>query len=211
MNASTHAIEQYKSLPATEALERNIAQQRIPQSYGQSRSLALQDALIKPPKKRPFDMADLYDATEPVEQAIAFPIIEWSLVDETDDVDIEPYEASSYVPSATFSSPFLGQRRRSSCRRLVRSKSLRSSLCALAGGSPCHSFIVGVEGSWGQFVCNEEEMISPISRSGQFVCNEQEMISPICRSGSDCGIYGQKDQSRSLRMPQYPCKAGGSE
>jgi hypothetical protein len=49
--------------------------------------LALQDLLIKPPKKRPVDMANLCDATEPIEQAITFSIIDsWSLVNEADDI-----------------------------------------------------------------------------------------------------------------------------
>jgi hypothetical protein len=47
------------------------------------------------------------------------------------------------------------------------------------------------EGSWGQFVCNEEEMFSSISRSG-----------------SDCVLCEQKFQTRSLRMPQSACNAG---
>ena len=208
MNTSTHAIDQYKSLPATEALERNIAQQRIPESYGRTRQLSLHDALLKPPKKRSFDMADLYDATAPLEQAVAFPIIAWSVVDETDDIDHGPHEEASSYASAPFSWPVLGQRRRSSCRQLVRSMSLRSSLCALAGSSPCQSFIMGVEGSWGQFVCNEEEMVPPISRSGQIVCKEEEMLSPIIRSGSDYGNCEQEFQSRSLLFSQYPYKAG---
>jgi hypothetical protein len=178
-----NAIEQCKSLPATEALERDIAQQRLPQAYGHSRSSSLKDTLEKSRKKRSFDMADLLEATAPVELAIAFPTIEWSLDDEINDMDVESLEVSSYFPSASCSSPALGKRSRFTC--LVRSKSLKSSLCSLVRRSSSHSLVKRSEGSWGQFVCNEEVMFSSVSRSG-----------------SDYGLCEQVFQTRSSRMPQ---------
>lgn len=182
-------IDQCKSLPATEALERDIAQQRSPQSYGHGRSSSLQDALEKSRKKRSFDMADLLEATVPVEVAIAFPTIEWSLDDETSDMDVKPLGLTSYFPSASISSPALRKRSRSTC--LVRSKSLKSSLCSLVRISSTHSLVKRSDGSWGQFVCNEEGMLSSISRSG-----------------SDCALCEQIFQTRSLRISQRACKAG---
>lgn len=148
-----NTIEPPQRLPATEALETCISMQMIPEREIRKAKIVTpqssDDSLESAPrkKKRSFDMADLISATEPVEQAIAFPTIEWCRDDESEhEVEpdsehkalhlISPFndlndEQDDYFPTC-FSSTGLGKRSRLGYSRIGRSRSLKTSLCSLA-------------------------------------------------------------------------------
>jgi len=103
------------------------------------------------------------DATEPLEQSLAFPTIEWTLDDdESDHEECEvPLKNDELLPSY-HSAPFLGNKRPRLEHHsgLVRSMSLKSSLCYLAEQSVSPSRRSSIrsvrQGSWGQFIFNDE-------------------------------------------------------
>lgn len=125
------------------------------------------------PKSSSFDMQDLKVATEPLEKSMEFPTIEWTLDEEETDHetrDMSPAGKSDdlFGSSSHHSEPILGKRiRLEHHSRLVRSKSLKSSLCYLAEGSVSRrnsSVFSAKEGSWGQFaVCDFEEETRQVS------------------------------------------------
>jgi len=150
-------------LPATEALNRDIERREMPRPR-RRRKLGSSPQEDATKHKISFDMADLVEATGPVEEDIAFPKIEWTLDDEE--------ESDHQVPSledfhSSHSSPMLGKRtRRHYHHRLVRSKSVKS-LCYLAEDSiSCRKLEPNTNGgSWGQFATDsneEDEDKSPI-------------------------------------------------
>lgn len=144
-------------LPATEALNVSMSAQMIPEREirkaaklvtPQASNDSLESAPTCKRRKRSFDMADLLNATAPVEQAIAFPAIEWCNDGESDSEEentekplhvISPCEIDDddrdehddYFPSR-FSTTGLGKRSRLGYRQLGRSRSLKTSLCSLA-------------------------------------------------------------------------------
>ena len=146
--------------PATEALERCITSQSLPEPEYRRAKVSIASSSNpkaitplssdarkrKSQRKSSFEMADLLDATRPVEQAIAFPTIEWCRDDESDDEEEndnrefhetvplgDDDEDQDHFPSS-FSSSGLGKRSRLGYRGLVRSKSLKTSLCNLGEG-----------------------------------------------------------------------------
>lgn len=155
------------ALPATEALNRTLSEEldfcQISRERSQKRKhdgqmTASPQIKTGTQRKVSFDMIDLINATKPLEESIAFPIIEWNLDDDDDESDHrvydyqvqgDPHNSSSH----SYSSPSLGKRAKRHHRRMVRSMSLKSSMCFLADqpdsieGSP----ISAREGSWGQF------------------------------------------------------------
>jgi hypothetical protein len=171
-------IDQHR-FPATEALDRCLARLSLPEP--EYRRAKVSNPIVITPssnesalesstkKKRSFDMADLLNATEPVEQAIAFPAIEWCRDGESDDFpendqhflmseiaplnDVDDEAEDDYFPSS-LSSSFLGKRRRHN--PLARSKSLRNSLCSLGEVSTRDAEVR----SWGHFLADEVEMPS---------------------------------------------------
>jgi hypothetical protein len=170
-------IDQPERLPATEALDTYISRQMIPErEIRKARTITPQssDDSLEKRKKRSFDMADLLNATTPVEQAIAFPTIEWCRDGESDDEkerenDVEEprriplderavNEGDDYFPSC-FSSSGLGKRSRLGYSRLGRSKSLKTSLCSLAEQSaPTFEDVCSKPGgSWPRFSIGASE------------------------------------------------------
>ena len=97
-----NALNEPKSLPATEALNVSISTQMIPERElrkaqlvtPQSSNDSLESSTAPQRKKRSFDMADLLTATEPVEQAIAFPTIEWCRDGDDDEEDESENDAN---------------------------------------------------------------------------------------------------------------------
>lgn len=179
-----NAFDQQERLPATEALHTSLASQMIPERElrrvkivtPQSSNESLESA-PKRRNKRSFDMADLLTATEPVEQAIAFPAIEWCndgeeedeaenaekdqlvpVVSSLDNNDDEHDEVNDYFPS-TFSSTGLGKRSRLGYSRLGRSRSLKTSLCSLAeqSASTVEDECSKPGGSWPKFSLGQSE------------------------------------------------------
>lgn len=142
---TNNIIDQHR-FPATEALDRFLARLNLPEpEYRRVITPSSKEALeSSTKKKRSFDMADLLDATEPVEQAIAFPAVEWCRDGELDHFpennrhillneiaplhDADDEEGDDRLPSS-FSSFTLEKRIRHN--RLARSKSLKTSLCSL--------------------------------------------------------------------------------
>lgn len=164
-----NSLDIRKRLPATEALECSIATQMIPEReirkaaklvtpQSSNDSLECGTTATATKRKRSFDMADLLSATEPVEQAIAFPTIEWcndgeshNDGDDEGDVtestpnkslittqehhhhhDFDHDEIQDYFPSYSSDTSGLAKRSRFGYSRLGRSKSLKTSLCSLA-------------------------------------------------------------------------------
>lgn len=110
-------------------------------------------------------MADLLDATKPVQQAIAFPTIEWCRGEESDNependnreshetAPLGDYdEDADYFPSS-ISSSGPGKRSRLGYSGLTRSKSLKTSLCNLGEGSTGELEVR----SWSHFLTDEDE------------------------------------------------------
>lgn len=165
-----NVLDTRRRLPATEAL-REMERCQLPRQCRQRR------ATPSPPSKnsseeRYFDMTELWGVTQPLEDVDAFPTIEWVLDDDPPVPQDAPHRLpppaddddpmqSSYHSHSSHSTPTLGKRsRRSYQSRLVRSKSLNSSLCYLAEQStrPHRGRIAHPkEGSWGQFVCHSDE------------------------------------------------------
>jgi len=178
-----NTFDRRRYLPATEAL-RAMERCEMPRQY-QRRVVS-----PSPPKddesKASFDMTDLLGATQPIEDMMAFPKIEWALDDDEyghQDVPRQqerPPNTEGHLQSSQHSQslPSLGKRsRRAYQSRLVRSKSLKSSLCSLVDRSVARRRCVATpkEGSWGHFVSNSDEeqemqrkdMKLPSSRSDQ--------------------------------------------
>ena len=174
-----NVIEQPKRLPATEALDTYISRQMIPErEMRRAKTITPQssnESLESTSKrKRSFDMADLLNATVPVEQAIAFPTIAWCMDGESDNEEEpendakEPHriplderdadEEDDYFPSS-FSSSGLGKRSRLGYSRLGRSKSLKTSLCSLAerSGPTFEDVCSKPGGSWPRFSIGASE------------------------------------------------------
>ena len=178
-----NALHEPKSLPATEALNVSISSQMIPERElrkaqlvtPQSSNDSLESSAAPERKKRSFDMADLLTATEPVEQAIAFPTIEWCRDGDDDEEEdesendandlsaIHPLtdnhdDDNDYFPSF-FSTSGLGKRSRHGYSRLGRSKSLKTSLCSLAEDSaPTFEDVCSKPGgSWPRFSLGTSE------------------------------------------------------
>jgi hypothetical protein len=176
----TNNIVCQNRFPATEALDRFLTKLTLPeQEYRRAKvsnsnviAPSLNEALERSTKKkRSFDMADLLDATEPVEQDIAFPAIEWCRDGESDDfpannqhfptneiaplhhVDVDEEENDDSFPSSSSSSDF-GKRRRHN--RLVRSKSHKTSLCSLGEVATRDA----KARSWGHFLADGVDMPS---------------------------------------------------
>ena len=168
MHFVTNMMASRQCLPATEALNRDMQEHGMPRPYGQ------RQITPSPPKehdepqkrKRSFDMSNLQSATEPLEEAfISFPKIEWTM-DEECEVDADHHVDE--IPDlkndddrfySSHSLPSLGERTRAFHKSLVRSKSLKSSLCFLAERSVSRrqSGVSAKEGSWGYFVCDDGE------------------------------------------------------
>jgi hypothetical protein len=179
-----NALHEPKSRPATEALNLSISSQMIPERELQKARLVTpqssNDSLERATpdrKKRSFDMADLLTATEPVEQAIAFPTIEWCRDGDNNEEEEEDCENDAknlpstraltgsheddddYFPSF-FSTSGLGKRSRHGYSRLGRSKSLKTSLCSLAeeSGPTFEDVCSQPGGSWPRFSMGTSEV-----------------------------------------------------
>lgn len=160
-------------LPATDALNRTLSREmdkcQLPRPRQRRRVAASspQNESTVTEHKISFDMSDLIDATQPLEETLSFPKIEWSLDDDDDDTDYLVHEiplpdASKDWLHQSCSSPILGKRSRRDYHTsgLVRSKSLKSSLCYLVETEdPLQRLAVTTkDGSWGQFaVCELHE------------------------------------------------------
>lgn len=166
-----HAIPSQSSLPATKALEQlqgNLPAREYrrtvivsPDSSGSSLS-----SMGEIGCKRSFDMDELIRATEPVEESIAFPVIEWCRDDsDEDETDVPPTfnkSLTSFVrDEEDEDDTSLGKRRRTS-PHMVRCKSLKTRLCSLATSSnsfePATSALESMmqSGSWGHFVHDDD-------------------------------------------------------
>jgi hypothetical protein len=168
-------MNMHRRLPATEALQRDIEEHGMPRPFRRRKVAAWHPRTDESESKSSsFDMHDMKVATEPVEKSMEFPTIEWTLdEDETDHEtrDMPPAGKSDdlFGSSSHHSEPILGKRiRLEHYSRLVRSKSLKSSLCYLAEGSVSRrsSILSAKEGSWGQFaVCDFEEEKRQVSEA----------------------------------------------
>jgi hypothetical protein len=216
MNVSEqhHFLANY--FPATEVLERCITSRSLPErEYRPAKMstspssnskvttpLSFNTLESKPQRKRSFNMADLLDATKPVQQAIAFPTIEWCRGEESDDEpendNRESHETAplgdddedaDYFPSS-FSSSGPGKRSRLGYSGLTRSKSLKTSLCNLGEGSTGELEVR----SWSHFLTDEDEILS-------FSIGTSNSASKYKRQNS-CGRSGcQQMQLNFLLVP----------
>lgn len=155
-------VDTRRHLPATEALNR-VERQEKPRPHRRRRVATPPTRKNATKRKSSFDMTDLMGATRPLEEVIAFPKIEWAQdEDESDHHEFLPlHNDSDHFLSSdhSHSSPILGKRIRREHHGLVRSKSLKSSLCYLAEQSTSRrrSITKANDGSWGQFVSNSDE------------------------------------------------------
>jgi hypothetical protein len=168
--------------PATEALQ--DFQRRALSSPYQRRVAASppSETTTEETTDESFNMTEIMSATVPLDRDVySFPKIEWIPDDEDEAIhqqksfnnstDDNPNSASSHHSK---SSPSLGKRSRLEYQgHLVRSKSLKSSLCYLADKSFSHQrrklSFKSQNGSWGQFEQNdvdeEERMLRKLTLS----------------------------------------------
>jgi hypothetical protein len=146
-------------------------------------------------------MTEIMTATVPLEQDVySFPKIEWIPDDEDDpkiewipddeDEAIHQQETFNRPPDEDLintsshhskSSPSLGKRSRLECHgRLVRSKSLKSSLCYLADKAFSDQrqklSFKSQKGSWGQFVQNDIEEDERMLRKLALSCHVVQCV-----------------------------------
>lgn len=157
-----------RRLPATEALQ-DLQRRCLQRPYRRVTASPPSETTIE--TNESFDMTEMISATAPLEEDLyAFPKIEWTLDDESDHKqtlnmsDLSNAQDDHFNSSShhSHSSPILGKRPRIEYHgRLVRSKSLKSSLCYLAEQSMSHRQRRGSvktnKGSWGQFVQNDDD------------------------------------------------------
>jgi hypothetical protein len=189
-----HTDTQCRLRPATEALQ-DFQRRALSSPYQRSvAASAPSETTTEETTDESFNMTEIMSATVPLDQDVYFfPKIEWIPDDEydpkiewiPDDEDEAIHQQKSFNnctdenPNNTSShhsksSPSLGKRSRLEYQgHLVRSKSLKSSLCYLADKSFSHQrrklSFKSQNGSWGQFVQNdideEERMLRKLTLS----------------------------------------------
>lgn len=173
---------QHRLRPATEALQ-DLQRSALTRPYRREVTASPPSETTAENTNTFFDMTEIMTATAPLEQDVyCFPKIEWIPDDEDETIyqqqALKTSTADDNVNTSSHhsrSSPSLGKRSRSRLdyHGLVRSKSLKSSLCYLADKSICHGrqkrSIKSQKGSWGQFVQNdideEERMLRKLALS----------------------------------------------
>jgi hypothetical protein len=138
-NTMEEVVCQTSCFPATAALELALKVPIIPMQQQRNTITGKEEIMLsKKSLKRsrsifhPFDVAELLDATKPVEESIAFPCIEWDFDDEEDE------EHSTIIPVENNATPTtlddfddLSIPRKRHCRGLVRSKQVKCNLAQL--------------------------------------------------------------------------------
>lgn len=146
--------------PATEALDRE-QQHPMPRASLQ-RKRTPSNRRSRTNKNTANGIAsDTMDTCESVEETLAFPRIEWTIDDTEDDGEECTGSENDLVTSSHHSAPTMSSKKPRHCR-LVRSMSLKSSMCYLTDQSSCCSRRTSLRlmargESWGQFISDEEE------------------------------------------------------
>jgi hypothetical protein len=189
MTTAIHTDRSLRLRPATEALL-DFQRSALPRTYQRKVTASPpSETTTEETTNASFDMTEIMTATVPLEQDVySFPKIEWIPDDEDEAIyqqqtfnrppDEDLINTSSHHSK---SSPSLGKRSRLGYQgRLVRSKSLKSSLCYLADKAFSDQrrklSFKSQKGSWGQFVQNDIEEDERMLRKLALSCHVVQCV-----------------------------------